>query len=44
MLLFGSDENRLDIKNLSDAVKKPGTYAMSLWLGMMAECNTFPEK
>ena len=42
-LQLSSDENWLSTPNLSDAVKEPGTYAMSLWPGMMANCN-FPEK
>ena len=35
MLHFSSDENQLNVRNLSDAVKKPATYLMSLWPGMM---------
>ena len=44
MLKLSSDENRLNVQNLSDAVKEPVTYAMSLWPGMMVLCNNFPEK
>ena len=35
MLHFSSDENQLNVRNLSDAVKRPATYLMSLWPGMM---------
>ena len=42
--LLSSDENLLKIWNLSGVAKKPETYVMSLWLGMMVACNAFPEK
>ena len=35
VLNFSSDENQLKVLNLSDAVKKPATYLMLLWPGMM---------
>ena len=35
MLHFSSDENQLNVQNLSDAVKKPATYLMLLWPGRM---------
>ena len=41
---LSSDENLLKIWNLSGVAKKPATYVMSLWLGMMVVCNAFPEK
>ena len=41
---ISSDENQLEIQNLSGAVKKPATNVMSLWPWMMTACNAFPEK